>query len=144
MEMNYMDVHISYMERAIEIAKKGSRNTSPNPLVGCVLVKNNQIIGEGFHEVYGGAHAEELAIKDSFVQPEHSVAYITLEPCCIDSKTPPCTKLLIENGIRKVYIAMVDPNPNISGRGIEQLENAGIVEKAMMEGETNTKNDKEE
>ena len=122
-----MDVHNTYMERAIRIAQKGQRNTSPNPLVGCILVKDNQIIGEGYHEVYGGPHAEELAIKNSFLPPVDSTAYITLEPCCIDSKTPPCTNLLIENGIREVFIEMIDPNPNISGKGIDQLNSAGII-----------------
>ena len=93
-------MHESYMRRAIELAKKGIGYTSPNPLVGCVLVKNGMIIGEGYHEKYGGLHAEEMAIKNSYITPVDSIAYINLEPCCIDSKTAPCTKLLIENGIK--------------------------------------------
>lgn len=121
-----MNQGISYMERAIQLARKGQGKTSPNPMVGCVLVKKDQIIGEGYHEIYGGTHAEEIALKNSFLTPEDSTAYLSLEPCCIDSKTPPCTKLLIENGIREVYIAILDPNPKISGRGVEELENAGI------------------
>ena len=88
--------HITYMERAIELAKLGGTNVSPNPMVCCVLVKDNRIIGEGYHEKYGGPHAEENAIKNSFILPVDSTAYITLEPCCIESKTSSCTKLLFE------------------------------------------------
>ena len=82
------------MERAIELAKMGRGNVSPNPMVGCVLVKNDNVIGEGYHEIYGGPHAEEMAINNSYISPVDSTAYITLEPCCIESKTLPCTKSL--------------------------------------------------
>ena len=113
-----MTDHEKYMFRAIELAKLGSGYVSPNPMVGCVLVKNDKIIGEGFHEKYGGPHAEEMAIKNSFELPLDSSAYINLEPCCIESKTPPCTKLLYENGIKECYISILDPNPKIAGNGV--------------------------
>ena len=114
------------MERAIELAKLGSSNVSPNPMVGCVIVKDNTIIGEGYHEKFGGPHAEDIAIKNSFISPIDSTAYITLEPCCIESKTSSCTKLLYENGIKEVFISMIDPNPKISGNGIKELQSYGI------------------
>ena len=114
------------MERAIELAKLGSSNVSPNPMVGCVIVKGNTIIGEGYHEKFGGPHAEDIAIKNSFISPIDSTAYITLEPCCIESKTSSCTKLLYENGIKEVFISMIDPNPKISGNGIKELQSYGI------------------
>ncbi len=122
-----MNIHLSYMERAIQLARQGLGKTSPNPLVGCVLVKEGQIIGEGYHEFYGGPHAEKIALDNSFLPPEGSTAYITLEPCSIAAKTPPCTKLLIENGIREVFVAMPDPNPKISNSGIKELEDHGIT-----------------
>tara|TARA_Y100001968_G_C19437784_1_gene760777 strand:+ start:1325 stop:2398 length:1074 start_codon:yes stop_codon:yes gene_type:complete len=121
-----MNKHITFMERAIELAKLGSSNVSPNPMVGCVIVKGNTIIGEGYHEKFGGPHAEDIAIKNSFISPIDSTAYITLEPCCIESKTSSCTKLLYENGIKEVFISMIDPNPKISGNGIKELQSYGI------------------
>ena len=121
-----MTDHEKYMFRAIELAKLGSGYVSPNPMVGCVLVKNDKIIGEGFHEKYGGPHAEEMAIKNSFELPLNSSAYINLEPCCIESKTPPCTKILYENGIKECYISILDPNPKIAGNGVKALKEFGI------------------
>ena len=120
------DFILNIMERAIELSKKGRGMVSPNPLVGCVIVKNNKIIGEGFHEKYGGNHAEKNAIDNCIEDPLGSAAFITLEPCCIDSKTPPCTDLLIDNGIDRVYVGIKDPNPDINGKGIEVLERNGI------------------
>ena len=114
------------MERAIELSKKGRGNVSPNPLVGCVIVKENTIIGEGFHEKYGSNHAEKNAIENCSENPIGAVAFITLEPCCIHSKTPPCTDLLIDSGIESVYIGTCDPNPDINGQGIEILKKNGI------------------
>jgi len=118
--------HEKYMERAIELAKLGTGNVSPNPMVGCVLVKNDKIIGEGFHEKFGGPHAEEMAIRNSFELPLDSTAYINLEPCCIESKTPPCTKTLFENGIKECFISILDPNPKIAGNGVKALKKYGI------------------
>lgn len=114
------------MEIAINLAKKGRGKVSPNPLVGCVLVKNNEIIGEGWHNDFGGPHAEVQAIANARMDPIGSTAYITLEPCCNDGKTPQCTKFLYENGIDKVVIGSIDPNPDVKGLGVKHLENMGI------------------
>ena len=120
------DFIINMMERAVEISKRGRGKVSPNPLVGCVIVKDNKIIGEGYHQEYGGSHAEKNAIDNCIESPLGATAFITLEPCCIDSKTPPCTDLLIDNGIDHVFIGSKDPNPDINGRGIQKLERNGI------------------
>ena len=120
------DFILNMMERAIELSKKGRGKVSPNPLVGCVIVKDSKIIGEGYHEQYGGNHAEKNAIDNCIEDPFGATAFVTLEPCCIESKTPPCTNLLIENGIDRVYIGSKDPNPDINGKGIEILQKDGI------------------
>ncbi len=119
-----------YMQRAIQLAQKGLGNTSPNPLVGAVLVYNNKIIGEGFHEHYGLAHAEVNAIASVPTSHQHLIAqstlYVTLEPCSHYGKTPPCADLIIEKNIPQVFIGSVDPNPRVAGAGIEKLKQAGI------------------
>ncbi len=120
------NIHESFMDRAIQLSKNGIGYVSPNPLVGCVLVKNGEIIGEGYHEKYGEAHAEVMAYKNSIEDPVDSTMYVTLEPCSFEGKTPACTKFVIENGIREVYISMKDPNPKVSGRGVLELEKYGI------------------
>ena len=125
--MRYNESFISsMMERAIELSKKGRGSVSPNPLVGCLIVKDDKIIGEGFHQEYGGAHAEQNALDNCVENPLGASAIITLEPCCIESKTPPCTKLLIDHGIDEVFIASRDPNPDINGKGVKELEKNGI------------------
>ena len=121
-----LNIHHAFMERAIELAKKGLGKVSPNPLVGCIIVKNGEIIGEGYHDEFGGDHAEISAYKNSIKDPVESTIYVTLEPCSIKGKTPPCTDFLISNGIREVYIGMLDPNPLVNGNGIKELESAGI------------------
>ncbi len=115
-----------YMQRAIALAKKGHYTTSPNPRVGCVLVKNDKIVGEGYHQKAGEGHAEVNAIAQANEQAKGATAYVTLEPCSHFGRTPPCAKGLIEAGVKHVIIAMVDPNPQVSGRGIKMLEDAGI------------------
>jgi len=115
-----------YLKRALQLAAKGKGLVSPNPLVGAVLVKNNRIIGEGWHKHFGGDHAEIDALKNSTESPKGSTLYINLEPCCHFGKTPPCTETLIKSRIKKVAAAMADPNPAISGQGFEQLRKAGI------------------
>ena len=122
-----IDIHESFMSRALELAKQGRGHVSPNPLVGCVLVKDGEIIGEGYHEKFGGAHAEVSAINNARKDPLDAIVYVTLEPCFITGKTPPCTETLIHNSISAVYIGMQDPNPAINGKGIEALEKAGIT-----------------
>jgi len=118
--------HEIFMERAIELAKKGKGSVSPNPLVGCVLVKDGEIIGEGYHEKFGGPHAEVMAFRNAIKDPFDCSVYVNLEPCNIESKTPPCTKFLKENGASEVFISTIDPNPDVSGRGIEELNRLNI------------------
>lgn len=114
------------MERAIELAKIGEGFVNPNPLVGAVIVKNDKIIGEGYHTKYGCLHAEREAIKSLKESAEGADMYVTLEPCCHYGKNPPCTEAVIESGIKRVYVGSYDPNPLVSGKGISQLREAGI------------------
>jgi len=115
-----------FMRRAIEISKKGRGYVNPNPLVGAVIVKDGIIIGEGYHEKYGGPHAEVNAFNNATEDVSGATLYVTLEPCSHYGKTPPCVNLIIEKKIAKVIVGMVDPNPIVSGRGIEKLINNGI------------------
>ncbi|RKD29549.1 bifunctional diaminohydroxyphosphoribosylaminopyrimidine deaminase/5-amino-6-(5-phosphoribosylamino)uracil reductase RibD [Thermohalobacter berrensis] len=117
---------IEYMKRAIELSKQGIGYTNPNPLVGAVILKNNRIIGEGYHEYYGGPHAEINAFSNVKEDVEGATMYVTLEPCSHYGKTPPCAKAIVEKGIKKVVIGMKDPNPLVAGKGIKILENNGI------------------
>ena len=115
-----------YMLRAIQLAKKGEGWTNPNPMVGAVIVKDGQIIGEGYHKKYGELHAERNAIASLTESAEGAVLYVTLEPCCHHGKTPPCTEAILEQKIQKVVIGSRDPNPKVSGKGIKMLQEAGI------------------
>ena len=121
-----MNIHEQYMDRAIYLAQKGRGKVSPNPMVGCIIVKNGKIIGEGFHKHFGGNHAEVEAFKNCIEDPTDASIYITLEPCVHFGKTPPCSNVILENGVRDVYIATIDPNPLMSGKGIDFLEQSGI------------------
>ena len=124
------------MEHAIELALNGIGCVDPNPLVGAVIVKNGRIIGEGWHKRFGGPHAEIEAFNSLTESCEGAEMYVTLEPCSHYGKTPPCAKAIVEHKIKKVYIGLKDPNPLVSGKGIEILENAGIeVETGIMEKE---------
>lgn len=117
-----------YMRRALELAELGRGVASPNPMVGCVIVHNNKIIGEGWHKKYGEPHAEVNAVnavEDKRLLSE-SFVYVTLEPCSHFGKTPPCADLLIKHNVKKVVICNVDTNPLVAGRGIEKLKQAGI------------------
>ena len=119
----------SFMARALEIAERGRRKVSPNPLVGCVLVKDGNIIAEGWHDHLGGLHAEQMAIHDAEergISPNGSTAYVTLEPCNHFGRTPPCTEALMWAGIKEVVIAHEDPNPTVRGQGSQALIDAGI------------------
>jgi len=117
---------VKFMRRALELAAKGSGYTNPNPLVGAVIVKDGRIIGEGYHEVYGGNHAEINAINSAIEDVRGTTMYVTLEPCSHYGKTPPCAKALVEKGIKKVVIGLKDPNPLVEGKGIEILKSNGI------------------
>lgn len=130
--------HEKYMRRCLELARKGKGRVLSNPMVGCVIVNRNEIIGEGYHAIYGEAHAEVNAIrsvKDASLLSE-STLYVNLEPCSHHGKTPPCADLIVEKGIPKVFIAQKDPNPQVAGKGIERLRSAGIqVEAGLLERE---------
>ena len=115
-----------YMQRAIELAKRGEGFVSPNPLVGAVIVKDGKIIGEGWHERCGELHAVRNALKSCKEPTQGSTIYVTLEPCCHYGRTPPCTKAIIEAKISRVVIGSRDPNPLVSGKGAEILRKAGI------------------
>lgn len=116
-----------YMQRALSLAKRAHYTTSPNPRVGCVLVKNNEIIGEGYHVKAGFGHAEVNALKQAGSLAKGATAYVTLEPCSHYGRTPPCAEGLIKAGVKHVIAAMVDPNPQVSGNGLKMLEAAGIT-----------------
>lgn len=133
-----------YMQRCLELAKMGIGSVSPNPLVGCVIVSNDQIIGEGYHKKFGEAHAEVNAIND--VLKNHgdkaaellanATAYVSLEPCAHFGKTPPCADLLVKHRLKKVVIGNTDPFADVNGKGIEKLQNAGIkVETGILQNE---------
>tara|TARA_Y100000589_G_scaffold122989_1_gene117417 strand:- start:1070 stop:2074 length:1005 start_codon:yes stop_codon:yes gene_type:complete len=126
-------MHEIFLKRAIDLACKGKYLTKPNPMVGCVIVKDNEVIAEGYHMKYGSNHAEINALEDlnknnniSEAEFRQLTLYCTLEPCCHHGKTGPCTDAIIKSGIKKVVIGIKDPNPKVSGSGIKQLEDNGI------------------
>ena len=124
------------MRRAIKLAKKGGGYVHPNPLVGCVVVKDDEIIAEGYHEKYGEFHAERNALTRCKTETKGASLYVTLEPCCHYGKTPPCTEIIIEKGIKKVFVGILDPNPLVAGKGVKILQDAGIeVEVGLCENE---------
>lgn len=131
--------HAHYMQRALELAKNGLGEVSPNPMVGCVVVHDNTIIGEGWHQKYGGAHAEVNAlnaVKDKTLLSKSTV-YVTLEPCSYHGKTPACSDLLIRSKVNKVVISTHDPNPKVSGNGVRALQFSGVeVESGILEQES--------
>ncbi|MCX5718054.1 MAG: bifunctional diaminohydroxyphosphoribosylaminopyrimidine deaminase/5-amino-6-(5-phosphoribosylamino)uracil reductase RibD [Nitrospirae bacterium] len=119
--------NISIMKRVLRLAGKASGMTSPNPMVGAVLVKNGKIIAEDYHRKPGTSHAEALVIDNAGEKAKGATLYVNLEPCChTDKRTPPCTKAIIKAGVKKVFIGMKDPNPKVSGKGIAELRGAGI------------------
>jgi len=116
-----------YMQRALQLAERGLYSTDPNPRVGCVLVRDGQIVGEGWHELAGGPHAEIVALQQAGEQARGATAYVSLEPCCHHGKTPPCSEALIASGVVRVVAAMQDPNPLVAGKGLAQIAAAGIA-----------------
>ena len=115
-----------YMAQAIQLAKRGLYSTDPNPRVGCVIVKGDRVVGEGWHEKAGEAHAEINALKVAGNNARDATAYVTLEPCCHHGKTPPCTDALIKMGVSRVVAAMQDPHDKVAGQGLQLLKDAGI------------------
>ncbi|CAI8588020.1 unnamed protein product [Vicia faba] len=120
------DVDGFYMRKSVELARKALGCTSPNPLVGCVIVKDGQIVGQGFHPKPGQPHAEVFALRDAADLDENATAYVTLEPCNHFGRTPPCTEVLIKARLKKVVVGMVDPNPIVASKGLDRLRGAGI------------------
>ena len=123
-----------FMARALRLAERGLYTTTPNPRVGCVLVKDGRVVGEGWHERAGEAHAEVVALKAAAASAEGSTAYVSLEPCSHQGRTPPCTHALVEAKVARVVAAMQDPNPQVAGKGLQKLRDAGVrVEVGLME-----------
>ncbi|NSM23579.1 bifunctional diaminohydroxyphosphoribosylaminopyrimidine deaminase/5-amino-6-(5-phosphoribosylamino)uracil reductase RibD [Shewanella sp. ZOR0012] len=124
--MNWSELDNQMMSRAIQLARKGFYTTRPNPSVGCVIVKDNQIVGEGYHQKAGEPHAEVHALRMAGELARGATAYVTLEPCSHYGRTPPCALALINIGVKRVVVAVEDPNPQVGGRGIQMLRDAGI------------------
>ena len=136
------ELKVRYMRRAIELALSAKGHTSPNPMVGCVVVKEGRIISEACHEKYGEYHAERNALLRCKEDTAGAELYVTLEPCCHYGNTPPCTEIIIEKGIRRVYVGSLDSNPLVAGKGIEILRQAGIqVEYGILEEECRKMNE---
>ncbi|UFS71205.1 bifunctional diaminohydroxyphosphoribosylaminopyrimidine deaminase/5-amino-6-(5-phosphoribosylamino)uracil reductase RibD [Geomonas sp. RF6] len=128
--------HEKMMRRALALARRGLGRTSPNPAVGCVIVKDGEIVGRGYHKKAGTPHAEVHALADAGALAEGADVYVTLEPCAHYGKTPPCAKALVEARVARVFVAVVDPNPLVGGKGIAILREAGIeVETGILEEE---------
>jgi diaminohydroxyphosphoribosylaminopyrimidine deaminase/5-amino-6-(5-phosphoribosylamino)uracil reductase len=126
----------AYMRRALNLARLGEGHTAPNPMVGCVVVKDGRIISEGYHERYGEFHAERNALTRCMEDTEGADLYVTLEPCCHHGKTPPCTDIIIEKKIARVFVGSMDSNPLVAGKGVQILREHGIeVETGILEAE---------
>jgi diaminohydroxyphosphoribosylaminopyrimidine deaminase/5-amino-6-(5-phosphoribosylamino)uracil reductase len=132
-----------YIKRSLRLASKARGRTSPNPMVGAILVKNGMIISEDYHRRPGSPHAEALVIEKAGENAQGATLYVNLEPCChIEKRTPPCTRAIINAGIKKVIIGMLDPNPKVSGKGVMELERAGIqIKKGILENESRKLNE---
>ncbi len=115
-----------FMRMALELAQRGCGRTNPNPMVGAVIVKDGRVIGQGYHDHYGGLHAERVALQSCTESPRGAVLYVTLEPCCHFGRQPPCTDAILEAGIKRIVVGSSDPNPLVSGRGLTQLSSGGV------------------
>lgn len=136
-----MKTDAAWLVRALQLARRGLYTTQPNPRVGCLLVASDAVVGEGWHERAGEAHAEVAALAQAGDKARGATAYVTLEPCCHQGRTPPCTRALIEAGVGRVVMAMADPNPQVAGQGRAQLEAAGIeVSSGVLESEAQVLN----
>ena len=124
--MSFSAVDHSMMARALQLAERGLWTTTPNPRVGCVLVRDGWLVGEGWHEKAGEPHAEVHALRNAGPRARGATAYVTLEPCSHHGRTPPCAEALIGAGVSRVVVAMKDPNPLVSGKGLALLAAAGV------------------
>lgn len=138
-ERAVLDAH--YMARALELARKGLYSTHPNPRVGCVIVRDGEVVGEGWHERAGEPHAEVHALRQAGERARGACAYVTLEPCSHHGRTPPCAEALVKAGVARVVAAMQDPNPQVAGNGLKRLADAGIeVASGVLEAEARALN----
>ncbi len=119
-------MHHQFMWEAMKLAEKGRGTTSPNPMVGAVVVKEGRVVSSGYHERAGEPHAEVIALKQAGKKARGGELYVTLEPCCIHGRTPPCTETIWQSGVRRVYVGMLDPNPKVNGRGVHWLREKGL------------------
>lgn len=134
---------VQYLRRCLELADRGRGWTHPNPMVGCIIVRGNRIVGEGWHRRFGGSHAEVSALRSAGRKAKGATMYVNLEPCSHQGKTPPCVDAIITAGIRKVIAAGIDPNPLVSGKGFKRLRAAGIrVEQDVLKEESRRLNEK--
>jgi len=139
--MKAMPNDFAFMARALRLAKQGIYTADPNPRVGCVIVLNDQVVGEGWHQRAGGHHAEIMALENAGDASVGATAYVNLEPCCHHGRTPPCTDALIAAGIKRVVVAATDPNPAVAGAGERQLAAAGVTVLAgLLEAESRALN----
>lgn len=138
---NFSAADYQHMAQALRLAERGLYSTDPNPRVGCVLVREQQVVGTGWHARAGGAHAEVHALQAAGDLARGASAYVTLEPCCHHGRTPPCTQALIAAGVQRVVAATLDPNPQVAGKGLAQLQAAGIaVDCGVLEAEAQALN----
>jgi len=137
----FNDDDYAYMNRALRLAERGLYTTDPNPRVGCVIVRDGRIVGEGWHRRPGGPHAEIHALRAAGDKARGATVYVTLEPCCHQGRTPPCSDALLEAGVARVVAAMQDPNPHVAGKGLQQLQEAGIeVHSGLLEADAGALN----
>lgn len=135
-EHSWSAIDRQWMQLALEIATRGEGHVEPNPMVGCVVARADTLIAKGWHEAYGGPHAEVHALERAGAAARDATLYVTLEPCCHQGKTPPCTEAVLAAGVRRVVIATLDPFPKVQGRGAQRLRDAGVVvEVGLLEAE---------
>ena len=120
------EADVRHMRNALELAVGGAGWVSPNPLVGCIIVRQGKVVGRGYHQRFGGPHAEVHALREAGNQARGAALYVTLEPCCHTGKTPPCVEAIMESRVGRVIVAMQDPNPRVDGGGLSRLRNAGV------------------
>ena len=126
--MNDVEQDVRFMQQALRLAARGRATVRPNPMVGAVVVANGTVVGSGYHQRAGGPHAEIIALRRARTRSRDATLYTTFEPCChTDKRTPPCVPAILESGVRRVVVAMRDPNPHVAGRGIRQLRRAGVA-----------------